>query len=130
MRLCGKMLWMVVLAAMRSAAFLHTAGFPGEGPFAEDEWDFDAAVGMQEVEAAPPADPVRDEVHIGGSHPPARAWEFPPSPLLRVSGWMVVELAAWVGGRAARVVSPPPAGDPPRLLPGTHFPKATLPSRL
>ena len=44
----------LVLAAMRQASFTHLAGYPGEGPWLdEDAWDFDAAVGWQEAAGQP-----------------------------------------------------------------------------
>ena len=50
----GALFWVCVWALVCRGRFDSTLGFPGEGPpatFDEDSWDFDAAIGMAELEA-------------------------------------------------------------------------------
>ena len=59
----------LVLAAMRQASFTHLAGYPGEGPWLdEDAWDFDAAVGWQEAAGQP--EPTHLYASSSSSPPP------------------------------------------------------------
>ena len=113
----------LVLAAMRQASFTHLAGYPGEGPWLdEDAWDFDAAVGWQEAAGQP--EPTH--LYASSSSSPLPPWKpgfgtwrvvvvpvkrMPPTPGPRGGGpWVPVSRhTPPVTGTTAGGI-PPPAG--------------------